>query len=177
MSYFVLYLYTFRFQSAYKSFLLLTFYKVFHIFFKLGLYVNIVLGCNSIWYVCVLWFIVDWPNPSSIFQQWWQRKDDDQSHPDRLLSPLPPVPSGISSLLSMCAYESVSVMSIRLFVFLHVCLSLHLLQGGCGPVCVVCFNTSATCGNLSMWSWNMFSCLCLSSFAPPLFLSPFLSEL
>lgn len=83
--------------------------------------------------VCTLTLIGDQPDPSSVFQQWWQRHGEDQSHCNRLLSPLPPVPSGISSLPSMYACACTSVMSIRLFVFLHVCLSLHLLPGG--PAC------------------------------------------
>lgn len=41
-------------------------------------------------------------------------------------------------------------------------------------VCVVCFNMSATCGNLIIWKWNMCSCLCLSSPAPPRSFSSFL---
>ena len=41
-------------------------------------------------------------------------------------------------------------------------------------VCVVCFNMSATCGNLIIWKWNMCSCLCLSNPAPPRSFSSFL---
>lgn len=93
----------------------------------------ILLWCCTYWNRYALWLAC--PDPSTVLQWWWQRHEEDQSHPNRFLSPLPPVPSGISSFPSMCACVCTSVMSIRLFVFLHVCLSLHLLPSGYGPVC------------------------------------------
>lgn len=49
-----------------------------------------------------------------------------KSHPYRLLSLFPPVPSGISSRPGVYTCVCTSVMSIGLFVFLHVCMGFHV---------------------------------------------------
>lgn len=75
-----------------------------------------------------------------------------KSHPDRLLSFLPPAPSGISSLLGVCVRVRVRLC----YVYQTVCVSacVHGFPCGCEStcvhVCVVCFNAPATCGNLTL---------------------------
>lgn len=89
-----------------------------------------------------------------------------KSHPDRLLSFLPPAPSGISFLPGVCTCVCTSVMSIRLFVFLHVCMGFHVDANLHVCMCVVCFNASASCGNLKLWGWNRLLCWGLFSVVP-----------
>lgn len=101
-----------------------------------------------------------------------------KSHPDRLLSFLPPAPPGISFLPDVCTCVCTSVMSIRLFVFLHVCMGFHVDVNLHVCMCVVCFNASATCGNLKLWGWNRLPCWGLFSVVPSFsaFFSPSASD-
>lgn len=73
--------------------------------------------------------------------------------------------------VSACVPEFASVTK-----WLWTCMpvSVHISVCVCMCMCVVCFNMSTTCGNLIIWNWNMCSCLCLSSLAPPLSFSSFL---
>lgn len=116
--------------------------------------------------VCTAYFAKLETNASSVSQQWWQRQEGDQNPPDRLLSFLPPAPSGISFLPGVCMCVCTSVMSIRLFVFLHVCMGFHVDVNLHVCMCVVCFNASATCGNLKLWGWNRLLCWGLFSVVP-----------
>lgn len=116
--------------------------------------------------------IDDWDglDPSRVFQWRWQEGEEEikvilidcyrHSHLFPLEFPLFPA----------CVHALARLLCLtRCLCFCMCAWALHLLPCGCGAkcqrvcICAVCLNTSATCGNLIIWKWNMCSCLCLSS--------------
>lgn len=89
-----------------------------------------------------------------------------KSHPDRLLS------SPTCSLWNFLSPWCVPVRVRLCYVYQTVCVSacVHGFPCGCEStcvhVCIVCFNASATCGNLKLWGWNRLPCWGLFSVVP-----------
>lgn len=118
-------------------------------------------------HVCTAYFAKLETNAPSVSQQWWHRQEGDQKSSWQIA-----ITSPTCSLWNFLSPWCVHVCVRLCYVYQTVCVSacVHGFPRGCEStcvhMCVVCFNASATCGNLKLWGWNRLPCWGLFSVVP-----------